>query len=210
MAEEFKIPDYSEDPEIKELAPKPKQKMDDHIEFALNNPYLRQNQPALGGQRKYYRNGGICSKCEDCGNWLMRKLSLDSLSELEEGNGRDRDSRLLMTQMQQMQGLTRVLSLVLLVASIVYLVTRVQSYIELIEYSNKSVSTSKYENILMLHYFTIAHSLTCVVISVFVFLLVKKTNSIDRRQYFFVLGLSSLVTFLYFAAFMYIVYYSTY
>jgi len=68
----------------------------------------------------------------------------------------------------------------------------------------------KYENIELLHYFTIAHSFTCVVISTFVYMMLKKNSFIDRRQYYFVLGMTSIVTLLYFFAILYIVYRSTY
>lgn len=68
----------------------------------------------------------------------------------------------------------------------------------------------KYQNIEVLHYFTIIHSITCVIIATLVFMMLKKNMIIDRRQYYFILGITSFVTVLYFFAILYIVYRSTY
>jgi hypothetical protein len=43
-----------------------------------------------------------------------------------------------------------------------------------------------------------------------VFMLLKKNLIIDRRQYFFILGITTFVTIVYFFAILYIVYRSTY
>ena len=73
----------------------------------------------------------------------------------------------------------------------------------------KRFAAFKYENMELLHIFTIAHSVTCVIISFLIFCTVKKSLAIDRRQYFFTMGITLLVTFVYFVSLTYIVYRST-
>ena len=115
-----------------------------------------------------------------------------------------------------MVGLTKCITLTLMVLSLIYLMTRIQSFYEL-QASKKEITKGvftgsvayKYENMELLHYFTIAHSVTCVVISVFVYMVLKRNQMIDRRQYYFVLGVTTVVTFLYFFALVYIVYRGT-
>eukprot|EP00347_Sterkiella_histriomuscorum_P020990 403335687 len=147
---------------------------------------------------------------------VLQKLNIDSLSGLEDGPVSSRDSRTLMKQMNQMKSLTRCISISLLILSVVYLITRIQSYLELKDYREKNSKSMigsnafKYQNIEILHYFTMIHSLTCVIISTLVFMMLKKNMIIDRRQYYFILGITTFVTVLYFFAILYIVYRSTY
>jgi hypothetical protein len=56
-----------------------------------------------------------------------------------------------------------------------------------------------------LHYFLMAHAGTCVVLSIWSYLTVDKHYVIDRRQYFILLGVSTIATFLYFIALGYVV-----
>ena len=67
-----------------------------------------------------------------------------------------------------------------------------------------------YQNIELLHIFTLAHSVTCIVISVLVYMQLKNKYVIDRRHYYVILGMTTFVTILYFFAILYIVYRSTY
>ena len=146
---------------------------------------------------------------------MLEKLNIDSLQNLEDGPYSQRESRVLMKQITQMKGITKCISITLLVLSFIYLITRILSFFELRDYqernSNKMIGSTalKYQNIQMLHYFTIAHSFTCVVISMFVFMMLRKNTLIDRRQYYFVLGITTLVTLLYFFSLLYIVFRST-
>jgi hypothetical protein len=65
----------------------------------------------------------------------------------------------------------------------------------------------KYENFELLHIITIAHAISCFVISGFVYLILRgNTYMIDRRQYFSMLGLTSILTLAYFLSLIYVVY----
>lgn len=115
--------------------------------------------------------------------------------------------------MQQMSKVTRVLSLLLLALSLIYLYTRVDSFRDMqlaqsLAHAGgyeDSLQVNRYDHIIGLQYFLIGHSLTCVFISCFAFFTVRKHFLIDRRQYFVMLGVSSAATILYFLALAYIV-----
>ena len=121
----------------------------------------------------------------NCIQRLLMKLNVDSLPELEENPIHSRDSHLLMKQITQMRGVTRLISIGLLVLSLIYLVTRISALAGL--YSNKTQQSLigrnrlTFSNIELVHFFTVAHSVTCVCISVFVYMSVRKTMHIDRR-----------------------------
>ena len=83
-----------------------------------------------------------------------------------------------------MTKVTKILSIVLLVLSVIYLITRLQSYSHMREaqaLSNSSAYVNRFEHIEGLHYFLIGHSLVCVFISIFAFITVRKNIVIDRR-----------------------------
>lgn len=65
--------------------------------------------------------------------------------------------------------------------------------------------TNNFNHIVELHYFLIGHSITCVIVSIWSFLTVDKNYVIDRRQYFILLGISTIATFTYFIALGYVV-----
>ena len=67
----------------------------------------------------------------------------------------------------------------------------------------------KFENISLLHIVTIAHSLTCIVIAGVVAKMMQSQSYIDRRQFYMVLGMTSVVTVLYFFSIVYVVYQGT-
>ena len=92
-----------------------------------------------------------------------------------------------MKQLEQMRGVTKCTSITLLALAVIYLVTRILAFIELRKYRERNMKTMtgsmafKYSNIEVLHYFTIVHSITCVAIALFVFLMLRKNTVIDRR-----------------------------
>lgn len=57
--------------------------------------------------------------------------------------------------------------------------------------------------------FTIMHSATCLSISIFVFMLLRKNTMFQKKQYYLVLGISLFVTILYFASLVWLVISST-
>lgn len=67
----------------------------------------------------------------------------------------------------------------------------------------------KFENMQLIHIFTIGHSVTCVIISFMIYCTVKKSLTIDRRQYFFTMAVTAVVTVIYFFSLTFIVYRST-
>ena len=83
---------------------------------------------------------------ENCFSTFSKKLNIDSLGDIEEGVGRDKDSRILMKQIFQMKGLMKCVTLVLLIMSIIYLVTRVQSYYDLMTFKDKDINPYRFEN----------------------------------------------------------------
>lgn len=114
-----------------------------------------------------------------------------------------------MKQMQQLSRLVKIFSLILLGLSLIYMYTRIVSYkdmrrslaISALNY----VYVNRFEHIEELHYFLLGHSITCVVISIFAFMTVNKNYVIDRRQYFAMLGVSTVATLSYFIALGYVV-----
>lgn len=56
-----------------------------------------------------------------------------------------------------------------------------------------------------LHYFLIGHSVTCVAISIFAIVTLRKKFVIDRRQYFVMLAVSTTAALAYFIALAYVV-----
>ena len=102
----------------------------------------------------------------------------------------------------------------LIVLSVIYFATRIVSYKELLDYKERAVKSyhsenllSRYENFELLHILTIAHSISCFVISGFVYLILRgNTYTIDRRQYFTMIGLTGVLTTLYFFSLTYVVY----
>ena len=78
-------------------------------------------------------------------------------------------------------------SISMMVLSVIYLMTRIQCYYELQDYRHTNrkamigTLSAKYDNIELLHILTIAHSITCVCISTFVYMLMRKDSAIDRR-----------------------------
>jgi hypothetical protein len=137
-------------------------------------------------------------------------LDVDSLLKLESNKPSDNeDPRLLMKQMQQLSRLVKILSLILLGLSLIYMYTRIVSYKDMRRALALSalnyVYVNRFEHIEELHYFLLGHSGACVLISVFAFLTVNKSYVIDRRQYFIMLGVSTFVTVSYFFALAYVV-----
>lgn len=112
-----------------------------------------------------------------------------------------------------MKGLTRCLSMVLVVLSVVYLVTRILSLIEMQNSKGKSAMLGRnrvnMSNIELVHYFTIFHAVTCVGISAFMGMTLKKSLHIDRRQFYFLMGVTGAVTIIYFFALMFVVWKTT-
>ncbi len=108
-----------------------------------------------------------------------------------------------------MSRLVKVISLILLVMSLVYMYTRVGAYKDMLRSLALSqlnyVYRNRFDHILELHYFLIGHSIACVIISIWSYLTVNKNYVIDRRQYFILLAVSSIATFSYFLALGYVV-----
>ena len=111
--------------------------------------------------------------------------------------------------MQQMSRLVKVISLVLLCMSLVYLYTRIGAYKDMRRALSLSelnyVYKNRFSHIVELHYFLMGHASTCVFIAIWSFLTVDKNYVIDRRQYFVLLGVSTVATFAYFIALGYVV-----
>lgn len=65
---------------------------------------------------------------------------------------------------------------------------------------------SKYESIELLHIVTIVHSISCFILSGFVYLILQgRTYIIDRRLYISILLLGAAITIAYFASLVYVV-----
>ncbi len=86
------------------------------------------------------------------------------------------------------------------------MVTRLRSYYELINYKETIMDrfsgslAIRYANVELVHLFTIAHSFTCLTISIFVFMMLRKNHVFEKKQYFLVMGTSLFVTILYFVS----------
>ncbi len=88
-----------------------------------------------------------------------------------------------------MKGVARCISITLILLSVVYFVTRVFSYMELLDYKERARKAyhaealqAKYANFELLHIFTIAHAVSCFVISGFIYMILRgNTYTIDRR-----------------------------
>jgi hypothetical protein len=88
-----------------------------------------------------------------------------------------------------MKGVTKCITLTLLVLSVVYLMTRIYNFLKLKEYysdrpgksSLSSLDSYQKDNIELIHYFTIVHSFTCVAISIFAYMMLRNNQTIDRR-----------------------------
>ena len=65
---------------------------------------------------------------------------------------------------------------------------------------------AKYDNVELMHLITIIHSISCVAISTFIFVVMRKERTIDRRQYWFFIAMVSLVSILYTFSLGYVVY----
>jgi len=108
-----------------------------------------------------------------------------------------------------MSRFVKVISLVLLCMSLVYLYTRVGAYKDMRRAQALSelnyVYKNRFEHIVELHYFLMGHAFTCVLIAIWSYLTVDKNYVIDRRQYFVLLVVSTLATFSYFIALGYVV-----
>ena len=187
---EFSIPTYGEAPTLdttRQSAPEPK-----YVQKRIISEAQRSN---------------------DCITRTLEKFNLDTLPDLETGPLNTRDSRLLMKQIEQLRGLTRCLSLTLVILSVIYLITRVSSLMEMKATKGKNTLIGRNKvtmsNIELVHYFTIIHAITCVGISAFMGMSLKKSLHIDRRQYYFLMGLTTMVTVLYFFSLLFVVYYTT-
>lgn len=116
-----------------------------------------------------------------------------------------------------MKGVARCISITLIFLSIVYFVTRLVSYKELLYYKERASKAyhaealqAKYANFELLHILTIAHALSCFFISGFIYMILRgNTYTIDRRQYFSMIGLSGVLTTVYFLSLSYVVYKTT-
>ena len=60
-----------------------------------------------------------------CFKRLLIKLNIDSLPDIDDGPNSNRDSFILMKQMTQMKGVTRCVSITMIILSIIYLITRI-------------------------------------------------------------------------------------
>jgi hypothetical protein len=88
-----------------------------------------------------------------------------------------------------LKGVARCISITLIILSVVYFVTRIVSYKELIDYKERARKAyhaeflqTKYENFELLHILTIAHAVSCFVITGFIYLILRgNTYTIDRR-----------------------------
>ena len=85
--------------------------------------------------------------------------------------------------------MARCISITLILLSLVYFVTRLVSYKELLDYKERARKAyhaeslqAKYENFELLHILTIAHAVSCFVITGFIYLILRgNTYTIDRR-----------------------------
>ena len=111
--------------------------------------------------------------------------------------------------MTQMSRLVKIISLLLLAMSLIYLYTRLGAYKDMRRAQAISalnyVYKNRFDHIVELHYFLIGHAVICVVISIWSYLTVNRNYVIDRRQYFILLGVSTVATFSYFLAIGYVV-----
>ena len=84
-----------------------------------------------------------------------------------------------------MSRLVKFISLVLLAMSLIYLYTRVGAYKDMRRALALSelnyVYKNRFDHIVELHYFLMAHAGTCVVLSIWSYLTVDKHYVIDRR-----------------------------
>ena len=104
---------------------------------------------------------------------------------------------------------------VMLLCSFVYLLTRIQSYYDLLAYRETVMDrftgnlAIRYHNVELVHLFTIAHSVTCLSISVFAFMLLRKNHMFEKKQYYIIMSISLFVSTVYFAAIIGVVVKST-
>ena len=63
----------------------------------------------------------------------------------------------------------------------------------------------KYDNFQLLHFITIAHSFTTIMISGLIYNTMRTERFMDRRQFIFLAVCSSIITFLYYFSLMYMV-----
>lgn len=114
-----------------------------------------------------------------------------------------------------MKGAARCWSLTLHLIAWLYVYTRMQSYFELLEYKSKNNSSlngragQKYDSIELLHYITIIHSITSVIITGLVYFSMRKGEFFDRRKYFFLIVVTGGITFLYFFAILYVIFHGS-
>ena len=112
--------------------------------------------------------------------------------------------------------MARCLSISLVTLSLIYLWTRLTSFYELKDYKARAGRTFspdasgirlQYDNYEMLHILTIAHAVSCIVLSGVIYFALRGSviHAIDRRQYLAIMALSVVVTFAYFLAFIYVV-----
>jgi hypothetical protein len=109
----------------------------------------------------------------------------------------------------------------LLLASIMYFITRIFNFAQLREHKDRASKSSyfwndvslqiQYENMELLHIVTIAHSFTCIIISgvIWTMLTTSAAIAIDRRQYYLMLFMTCSVATLYFFSIVFVVYRST-
>lgn len=144
----------------------------------------------------------------------MRDISINVAYD---SNKRPKDSQLLMRQHEQIKAIARRISIMLIILSVIYFVTRIVCYKELLDYKERASKAyhaqglqEKYANFELLHILTIAHAVSCFVISAFIyFILRENTYTIDRRQYYTMIGLTGLLTTVYFLSLSYVVYKTT-
>lgn len=104
----------------------------------------------------------------------------------------------------------------LMLLSMLYFFSRVANYIELLSIHGGSqndggnmsylLNRVKFENVQMLHIVTMVHSLTCIVISIFMWLMLQASGMIDRRQYYIMIFITTIATILYYFSIGYIIY----
>ncbi|CDW83046.1 UNKNOWN [Stylonychia lemnae] len=85
------------------------------------------------------------------------------------------------------------------------------SYVELQDYKEKNnkvligKTSDIYDNYQLLHFITIAHSFTTIMISGFIYKMMRTERFMDRRQYIFLALMTSIITFLYYFSLLYMV-----
>ena len=155
------------------------------------------------------------AKKQGCYQRLLVWLNVDDLPgfEFDEMDHNSKDSHRLMKQVTQMKGVTRWICIGMTVLSVIYFVDRLRIYYLLIEYGQANQvlnqTTFKFENMQLLHLITIAHSLTCVVISLLIFCSVRTHAVIDRRQYYFSILIGGFLNILFWASLGFVIYRST-